>query len=46
MAAASSRNAFVYFRFGYASAISTVLLVVMLVVVVVQLRVLRARFEY
>jgi ABC-type sugar transport system permease subunit len=40
------RNAFVYFRFGYASAISTVLLGVMLVVVVAQLRLFRARFEY
>jgi multiple sugar transport system permease protein len=40
------RNAFVYFRLGYASAVSTVLLAVMLVVVVVQFRLLRARFEY
>jgi len=40
------RNAFVYFRLGYASAVSTILLVVMLVVVFVQFRLLRARFEY
>jgi multiple sugar transport system permease protein len=40
------RNAFVYFRLGYASAVSTVLLAVMLVVVLVQFRLLRARFEY
>jgi multiple sugar transport system permease protein len=40
------RNAFVYFRLGYASAVSTVLLAVMLVVVLVQLRLLRARFDY
>jgi multiple sugar transport system permease protein len=40
------RNAFVYFRLGYASAVSTVLLAVMLVVVLLQFRVLRARFEY
>jgi multiple sugar transport system permease protein len=40
------RNAFVYFRLGYASAISTVLLAIMAVVVVVQFRVLRPRVEY
>jgi multiple sugar transport system permease protein len=40
------RNAFVYFRLGYASAVSTALLTVMLVVVVVQFRMLRPRFEY
>jgi ABC-type sugar transport system permease subunit len=40
------RNAFVYFRLGYASAVSTLLLVIMLVVVVVQFRVLRPRVEY
>ncbi len=40
------RNAFVYFRLGYASAVSTVLLAVMLIVVFLQFRVLRARFEY
>lgn len=40
------RNAFVYFRLGYASAVSTVLLAVMVVVVLLQFRLLRARFEY
>ncbi len=40
------RNAFVYFRLGYASAVSTVLLAVMIVVVLLQFRLLRARFEY
>jgi multiple sugar transport system permease protein len=40
------RNAFVYFRLGYASAVSTVLLLVMLLVVLLQFRLLRARFEY
>jgi len=40
------RNAFVYFRLGYASAVSTLLLAIMLVVVVVQFRVLRPRVEY
>ena len=40
------RNAFVYFRLGYASAVSMVLLAAMLVVVFLQFRVLRARFEY
>lgn len=40
------RNAFVYFRLGYASAVSTVLLTIMVVVVVVQFRVLRPRVEY
>jgi multiple sugar transport system permease protein len=40
------RNAFVYFRLGYASAVSTVLLALMLVVVLVQFRVLRPRVEY
>jgi multiple sugar transport system permease protein len=40
------RNAFVYFRLGYASAVSTVLLAVMLLVVVIQFRVLRPRVEY
>ncbi len=40
------RNAFVYFRLGYASAVSTLLLVIMLIVVLVQFRLLRARFEY
>ncbi len=40
------RNAFVYFRLGYASAVSTLLLALMLVVVVVQFRVLRPRVEY
>jgi multiple sugar transport system permease protein len=40
------RNAFVYFRLGYASAVSMVLLAAMLVVVFLQFRVLRSRFEY
>jgi multiple sugar transport system permease protein len=40
------RNAFVYFRLGYASAVSTLLLVIMLVVAFVQFRVLRPRVEY
>jgi multiple sugar transport system permease protein len=40
------RNAFVYFRLGYASAVSTVLLAIMLLVVLVQFRVLRPRVEY
>jgi ABC-type sugar transport system permease subunit len=40
------RNAFVYFRLGYASAVSTVLLAAMLLVVVVQFRLLRPRVEY
>jgi multiple sugar transport system permease protein len=40
------RNAFVYFRLGYASAVSTVLLVVMLLVVLLQFRILRPRVEY
>jgi multiple sugar transport system permease protein len=40
------RNAFVYFRLGYASAVSTLLLAMMLVVVVVQFRLLRPRVEY
>ena len=40
------RNAFVYFRLGYASAVSTVLLTVMLLVVFVQFRILRPQFEY
>jgi ABC-type sugar transport system permease subunit len=40
------RNAFVYFRLGYASALSMVLLGVMLVVALVQFRLLRARFDY
>jgi multiple sugar transport system permease protein len=40
------RNAFVYFRLGYASAVSTILLLVMLAVVFLQFRLLRARFDY
>lgn len=40
------RNAFVYTRFGYASAISTVLLLVTALAVTVQMRFLRVEFEY
>jgi multiple sugar transport system permease protein len=40
------RNAFVYFRLGYASAVSTVLLALMLLVVLLQFRLLRPRVEY
>jgi ABC-type sugar transport system permease subunit len=40
------RNAFVYLRMGYATAIATVLLVMTLVVVAIQMRVLRVEFEY
>src|SRR5262249_4217700 len=39
------RNAFVYFRLGYASAVSTLLLVIMLAVALLQFRLLHARFE-
>jgi ABC-type sugar transport system permease subunit len=40
------RNAFVYTRFGYASAVSTLLLVVIAVAVALQMRFLRVEFEY
>jgi multiple sugar transport system permease protein len=40
------RNAFVYTRFGYASAVSTLLLVVIAGAVVLQIRFLRVEFEY
>jgi multiple sugar transport system permease protein len=40
------RNAFVYTRFGYASAISTVLLLVIALAVSIQTRFLRVEFEY
>jgi multiple sugar transport system permease protein len=40
------RNAFVYTRFGYAAAISTVLLLVTVLAVAIQMRVLRVEFEY
>jgi ABC-type sugar transport system permease subunit len=40
------RNAFAYFRLGYASAMSAVLVIVMLVVVFLQFRILRPQFEY
>jgi ABC-type sugar transport system permease subunit len=40
------RNAFVYTRFGYAAAISTVLLLVIAVIVALQLRFLRVEYEY
>ncbi|HSD50751.1 MAG TPA: sugar ABC transporter permease, partial [Candidatus Methylomirabilis sp.] len=40
------RNAFVYTRFGYAAAISTVLLLVTVLAVGIQMRVLRVEFEY
>lgn len=40
------RNAFVYLRMGYATAIATVLLVMTLIVVAIQMRVLRVEFEY
>jgi multiple sugar transport system permease protein len=40
------RNAFVYTRFGYASAVSTLLLAVVAVAVALQMRFLRVEFEY
>ncbi len=40
------RNAFVYTRFGYAAAISTVLLVVIAVTAAIQVRFVRVEFEY
>ncbi len=40
------RNAFVYTRFGYAAAISTVLLLVTAIAVIIQMRFLRVEFEY
>ncbi len=40
------RNAFVYTRFGYASAVSTLLLLVIAVAVVLQMRFVRVEFEY
>jgi multiple sugar transport system permease protein len=40
------RNAFVYLRMGYATALATVLLAMTLVVVAIQMRVLPAEFEY
>ena len=40
------RNAFVYTRFGYAAAISTVLLLVIVIAVALQVRFLRVEFEY
>jgi len=40
------RNAFVYTRFGYASAISTALLLVIALAVSLQMRFLRVEFEY
>jgi ABC-type sugar transport system permease subunit len=40
------RNAFVYTRFGYASAISTTLLLVIALAVSIQMRFLRVEFEY
>lgn len=40
------RNAFVYTRFGYAAAISTVLLLVTAAAVAIQMRFLRVEFEY
>ena len=40
------RNAFVYTRFGYAAAISTVLLLVTALAVSLQMRFLRVEFEY
>lgn len=40
------RNAFVYTRFGYAAAISTVLLLVIVIAVAIQMRFLRVQFEY
>jgi multiple sugar transport system permease protein len=40
------RNAFVYTRFGYASAISTALLLVIALAVSIQMRFLRVEFEY
>jgi len=40
------RNAFVYTRFGYAAAISTVLLLVTALAVTIQMRFLRVEFEY
>lgn len=40
------RNAFVYTRFGYASAVSTLLLLVIAVAVALQMRFLRVEFEY
>ena len=40
------RNAFVYTRFGYASAISTALLLVIALAVSTQMRFLRVEFEY
>ena len=40
------RNAFVYTRFGYASAISTLLLGVIAIAVALQMRFLRVEFEY
>jgi multiple sugar transport system permease protein len=40
------RNAFVYTRFGYAAAISTVLLLVTVLAVAIQMRFLRVEFEY
>lgn len=40
------RNAFVYLRMGYATAIATVLLLITLAVVALQMRLLRMEFEY
>jgi multiple sugar transport system permease protein len=40
------RNAFVYTRFGYAAAISTVLLLVIIIAVAIQMHFLRVEFEY
>jgi ABC-type sugar transport system permease subunit len=40
------RNAFVYTRFGYASAISTALLLVIALAVSIQMRFMRVEFEY
>ena len=40
------RNAFVYTRFGYAAAISTLLLAVIALVVALQARFLRVEYEY
>ncbi len=40
------RNAFVYTRFGYAAAISTLLLLVTVLAVTIQMRFLRVEFEY
>jgi len=40
------RNAFVYLRMGYATALATVLLLLMSVIVAIQMRILRVEFEY